>query len=48
MSSTTTAAPTQTGAPPQGGIIEGMNPVHYNPKDPITLFIIQVSFPENE
>ncbi|KAI9894192.1 MAG: K(+)/H(+) antiporter [Vezdaea aestivalis] len=25
----------------QGGILEGANPSHYNPKDPITLFIIQ-------
>ncbi|KAF7551197.1 hypothetical protein G7046_g7781 [Stylonectria norvegica] len=35
------AAPASTGAHPQGGIIEGLNPVKYNPKDPITLFIIQ-------
>lgn len=46
MSTTTSAAPASTGAPPQGGIIEGLNPVHYNPKDPITLFIIQVGFSE--
>ncbi|KAF2089128.1 hypothetical protein K490DRAFT_64333 [Saccharata proteae CBS 121410] len=26
---------------PQGGIIEGANPTVYNPKDPITMFIIQ-------
>lgn len=26
----------------QGGILEGSNPSAYNPKDPITLFIIQV------
>ncbi|KAI9166417.1 sodium/hydrogen exchanger family protein [Paramyrothecium foliicola] len=30
-------------APSQGGVIEGMNPSVYNPKDPITIFIIQVS-----
>jgi hypothetical protein len=26
----------------QGGILEGENPTHYNPKDPIIIFIIQV------
>ncbi|KAM0211876.1 hypothetical protein ACHAQI_005029 [Fusarium lateritium] len=42
MSSTATAAAAAaTGAHPQGGIIEGLNPIHYNPKDPISLFIIQ-------
>ncbi|KAK7421633.1 hypothetical protein QQX98_002100 [Neonectria punicea] len=30
-----------TGARPQGGILEGLNPIHYNPKDPIPLFIVQ-------
>ena len=29
-------------AAPQGGIIEGANPSHYDPKNPIVLFIIQV------
>ncbi|KXH27084.1 sodium/hydrogen exchanger family protein [Colletotrichum nymphaeae SA-01] len=41
---TSSAAPTSTGgnrAPSQGGVIEGANPSHYNPKDPITIFIIQ-------
>ncbi|GKT71713.1 sodium hydrogen exchanger family protein [Colletotrichum tofieldiae] len=42
---TSSAAPTSsTGgnrAPSQGGVIEGANPSHYNPKDPITMFIIQ-------
>ncbi|KAK1950845.1 sodium/hydrogen exchanger family protein [Colletotrichum sublineola] len=28
-------------APSQGGVIEGANPSHYNPKDPIAMFIIQ-------
>ncbi|RKL00753.1 K(+)/H(+) antiporter 1 [Fusarium oxysporum] len=42
MSSTATAAAAAaTGAKPQGGIIEGLNPIHYNPKDPISLFIVQ-------
>lgn len=42
MSSTTTtsAAPTSSAAP-QGGILEGLNPIHYSPTDPIKLFIIQ-------
>jgi hypothetical protein len=31
-------------APPQGGILEGGNPSQYDPKNPIILFIIQVSF----
>ena len=30
-------------AAPQGGILEGGNPSHYDPKNPIILFIIQVS-----
>ncbi|KAF4467196.1 K(+) H(+) antiporter 1 [Fusarium albosuccineum] len=42
MSSTVSSAvAAATGAHPQGGIIEGLNPIHYNPKDPIALFIIQ-------
>lgn len=40
---TTTAAHR---APPQGGVIEGANPSVYNPKDPITMFIIQVRLPD--
>jgi hypothetical protein len=28
----------------QAGVLEGMNPSHYNPNDPLTLFIIQVGF----
>lgn len=30
-------------APPQGGILEGADPSVYDPKNPINLFIIQVS-----
>lgn len=30
-------------AAPQGGILDGGNPSKYNPKDPITIFIIQVT-----
>ncbi|GAB1316820.1 Cation/H+ exchanger domain-containing protein [Madurella fahalii] len=43
-STTMSAAPTSTSgnrAPSQGGVIEGANPSEYNPKDPITIFIIQ-------
>lgn len=36
-----TAAASATGAPNQAGILEGMNPSHYNPSNPLTLFIIQ-------
>lgn len=28
-------------ATPQGGVLEGSNPSHYNPTDPLTIFIIQ-------
>lgn len=47
MSSTTSAAAAASttasaGAKPQGGILEGLNPIEYSPKDPIPLFIIQV------
>ncbi|KAF4980527.1 hypothetical protein FZEAL_3462 [Fusarium zealandicum] len=38
---TTAAAAATSGARPQGGIIDGLNPIHYNPKDPISLFIVQ-------
>ncbi|KAK0742300.1 Sodium/hydrogen exchanger family-domain-containing protein [Apiosordaria backusii] len=30
-----------TGAPPQAGVLEGVNPIEYTPSNPITLFIIQ-------
>lgn len=30
-------------ATPQGGVFEGVNPSHYDPKNPIILFIIQAS-----
>lgn len=46
MSSTSAASATATAnstsrVASQGGIIEGANPSVYNPKDPITIFIIQ-------
>lgn len=31
-----------TGAPPQAGVLEGVNPIVYTPSNPITLFIVQV------
>jgi hypothetical protein len=43
INATTTASGTLR-APPQGGILEGGNPSQYDPKNPIILFIIQVSF----
>jgi hypothetical protein len=45
MSTTRAAASamaTVVKAPPQGGVLEGGNPVHFDPKNPIILFIIQV------
>ncbi|RFU72634.1 sodium hydrogen exchanger family [Trichoderma arundinaceum] len=44
MSTTTTSAePTSTvRVPPQGGVLEGANPSEYDPKNPLTIFIIQV------
>ncbi|KAK4190809.1 putative transporter [Podospora australis] len=30
-----------TGAPPQAGVLEGVNPISYTPSNPITLFIVQ-------
>lgn len=47
MATATTTA-TATGsvrAAPQGGILEGGNPTHYDSKNPIVLFIIQVKGP---
>ncbi|KAF4552994.1 Sodium/hydrogen exchanger-like protein 1 [Elsinoe fawcettii] len=41
-SSAATATSTNR-APSQGGVIEGLNPTHFNPKDPIVLFIIQAT-----
>lgn len=47
VSQTTSAKPAATSAKlraaSQGGILDGGNPSKYNPKDPITIFIIQVS-----
>jgi hypothetical protein len=37
-----TTATTSSQVSPQGGILEGGNPSHYDTKNPIVLFIIQV------
>jgi hypothetical protein len=39
---TSSTASSTLRATPQGGILEGGNPSHYDPKNPIILFIIQV------
>ena len=41
MSASGTATPTPTRAPDQAGILAGSNPDHYNPKEPLVMFIIQ-------
>ena len=41
-SSAAAAATAVVKAPPQGGVLEGVNPVHFDAKNPIILFIIQV------
>lgn len=41
----TSVSPKPTGAPSQAGVLDGMNPSHYNPSNPLTLFIIQASLP---
>lgn len=42
IASASAAATSGNKATPQGGILEGGNPSTYDPKNPITLFIIQV------
>jgi hypothetical protein len=39
-------ASTTVRAAPQGGVLEGLNPVQYNASNPIILFIIQVRIPD--
>lgn len=41
--STSSATRAPTAAAPQAGVLEGSNPIHYDPKDPIILFIVQAS-----
>lgn len=40
------AKPSSNAVPPQGGVLEKVNPVHYDPKNPIITFIIQVIHPQ--
>ncbi|KAI8937424.1 hypothetical protein NX059_005148 [Plenodomus lindquistii] len=40
-SSASAAATEIVKAPPQAGVLEGVNPVHYDPSHPIILFIVQ-------
>lgn len=42
-SAATATASSSTKVTPQGGILEGSNPSEYDPKNPVILFIIQVS-----
>lgn len=43
VASLSAASSTSTSrATPQGGILEGANPSHYDSKNPVTMFIIQV------
>ena len=42
VTATTSAAAAVASAPPQGGILEGISPAKYDPKQPVVLFIIQV------
>ncbi|RLL96956.1 hypothetical protein CFD26_101395 [Aspergillus turcosus] len=43
MATTTSSVVSSPTIPPQGGILEGGNPSHYDPKNPIVTFIIQAS-----
>lgn len=42
MSSKVSSALAAATVVPQGGVIEGVNPTVFDPKQPIVLFIIQV------
>jgi hypothetical protein len=43
VAASASAAPTAPiKAPPQAGILEGVNPVHFDKNHPIILFIVQV------
>ncbi|RDA86870.1 hypothetical protein CP532_1427 [Ophiocordyceps camponoti-leonardi (nom. inval.)] len=43
LSSAAATSTAENRAPPQGGVLEGANPSHYDPSNPIILFIIQTS-----
>jgi hypothetical protein len=40
---TASAKPTSNAVPPQGGVLENVNPADYDAKNPIITFIIQVN-----
>lgn len=42
LASSTAAVAAAPSVAPQGGVIEGVNPAKYDPKQPVVLFIIQV------
>jgi len=42
VSSAIAAATAKPKAPAQGGVLEGINPTKFDPKNPIILFIVQV------
>jgi len=41
VSASTSATGNGNRVAPQGGVFEGLDPTHYDPKNPITLFVIQ-------
>lgn len=41
VTATASTATSTNRATPQGGVFEGSNPTHFDPKNPITLFVIQ-------
>ena len=43
VNATSATASSENRATPQGGVFEGVNPTHYDTKNPIVLFIIQAS-----
>ncbi|OQV10615.1 hypothetical protein CLAIMM_14589 [Cladophialophora immunda] len=43
VNATAATSTSSSRATPQGGVFEGLNPTHYDPKNPITLFIIQAA-----
>jgi Kef-type K+ transport system membrane component KefB len=44
VNATAATASSNGRATPQGGVFEHVNPTHYDPKNPIVLFVIQASF----
>lgn len=48
ITASSAAATTTDRATPQGGIFDGVNPSHYDPKNPIVIFIIQAGQAQRE